>query len=77
MVIKDHVNDGGNNAEKMKDFLDVLLHVQKDDTIGVTFDHVGVKAVIIVSIYSFSTTKSLFQSSHTLVILVRSGCLSI
>ena len=55
MVIQEHMdksksaNDGMNeNEDNDKDFVDVLLAIQKENAIGVPIDRVGIKAVILV-----------------------------
>ncbi|KAK9938214.1 hypothetical protein M0R45_014967 [Rubus argutus] len=53
MVVQEHMdksksgNDGMNNNEDHKDFVDVLLAVQKENALGFPIDRVGIKAIIL------------------------------
>ncbi|KAK9938204.1 hypothetical protein M0R45_014957 [Rubus argutus] len=53
MVIQEHMdksnsgNDGMNNNEDQKDFVDVLLAVQKENALRFPIDRVGIKALIL------------------------------
>ncbi|PRQ31553.1 putative cytochrome P450 [Rosa chinensis] len=53
MVIQEHIDksmsgiDGMNDNEDQKDFVDVLLAVQKENAVGVPIDRVGIKAIIL------------------------------
>ena len=59
-VIEEHINhkkkgsdDHSLENEDQKDFVDVLLWVQKENMIGFPIDRVCIKALILVSIYSY------------------------
>lgn len=69
-VVKEHQDGGGEsskeNDESVKDFVDVLLEVQKEKTPGFTIDRDSIKALILV------TCSFLFLFMHPTYKLVRS-----
>lgn len=70
-VVHQHVNrrneniDGSDGREvgeeQQKDFVDVLLGIQKDNATGLTLDRTNVKALLLVSIPSLSFVVHLFK----------------
>ncbi|KAK8479897.1 hypothetical protein V6N13_096529 [Hibiscus sabdariffa] len=47
-VIQEHVNEHNRHGNDQKDFLDVLLEIQKQDTVGFPIERTSIKAIILI-----------------------------